>query len=183
MQRAAAPIPATADPAEKQRSFTGSKLDWMTALSADPRIDARAFEVGFQIAQHVNMQTGVAFISDDTIGDKTGIPRRWVLRARSDLRDAHWINWKRTRTANLYWTLGDNINCVTDHQIMLRDARAERRTKAKLSHQVAPRVAHLRTAEAPPTAQRVAPRVADQDVPRVANVHLSGNTSVETPED
>jgi hypothetical protein len=78
--------------ADQRRSFTGDKLDWMTALSADPRLDARAFEVGFCIAQHVNAQSGRAILSDDTISDKTGIPKRWVLRARQSLRDAGWID-------------------------------------------------------------------------------------------
>src|SRR5258708_2903533 len=116
---------ATAIEAAKQRSFTGDKLDWMAALSADSRVDARAFEVGFQIAQHINAKKGVAFVSDETISDKTGIPQRWVQRARATLRDAGWIDWKRTQSANVYWTLGDNINAVTDHQVMLRDARNE----------------------------------------------------------
>jgi hypothetical protein len=72
----------TADAKAAQRSFTGDKLDWMTALSADPFMDARAFEVGFCIAQHVNAKNGIAILSDDTISDKTGIPKRWVLRVR-----------------------------------------------------------------------------------------------------
>ena len=118
-----------------QRMFTGSKLDWMTALSADPFMDARAFEVGFCIAQHVNAQSGLAILSDNTIGDKTGIPKRWVLRARLTLREAGWINWRRTKTANVYWTLGDRINAVTDHQIILREKRTERQNKVRITRQ------------------------------------------------
>jgi len=60
--------------------FTGDKLDWLTALSADPRIDARAFEVGFCIMQHVNKRTRTAFVSTETIGEKTNIPKRWIAR-------------------------------------------------------------------------------------------------------
>ncbi len=127
-----------------QRSFTGDKLDWMTAVSADPRLDARAFEVAFCIAQHVNRKTGAAILSDDTIGDKTGIPRRWVLRARQALRETGWIDWQRTKTANVYWTKGENMNRVIDLQIMLRDARQEKRNRIKCARQDAPPVAHLK---------------------------------------
>lgn len=166
---------------EKQRSFTGDKLDWMTALSADPRIDARGFEVGFQIAQHVNAQTGVAILSDETIVDKTGIPRRWVQRARAMLRDVGWINWKRTKTANIYWIKSDNINAVIDHQVMLREARADRRARAKARRQVTPPVAHLTLGDTPPLAHPHSPPVAIRDSPPVAHIHLSGNTVVDTP--
>lgn len=174
-------LPASAAEAAEKRSFTGSKLDWMAALSADPRIDARAFEVGFQIAQHLNMKKGVAFVSDDTITDKTGIPRRWVQRARADLKLYGWIGWERTRTANIYWTLGDNLNPVLDHQVMLKDARDERRSRRKSGHRVAPPMAHLKGRDTPALAHQVAPPVAEQDAPPMANRHLRGNTVVATP--
>jgi hypothetical protein len=160
----------------KQRSFTGDKLDWMTALSSDPRLDARAFEVGFCIAQHVNQKTGVAILSDDTIGDKTGIPKRWVLRARTSLREAGWINWQRTKTANVYWTLGDRINAMLDHQSLLKEAREDRRGRARSARQVTPPVAHLRRQDTPPVATRETPQVANRQSPPVANIHLRRNT-------
>lgn len=167
--------------ADKQRSFTGDKLDWMAALSADPRLDARSFEVGFQIAQHVNKTTGVAVLSDETISDKTSIPRRWVARARAELRRCKWIDWKRTKTANIYWTLGSQMNLVTDRQIMLKDARDDRRKARKKARQVMPQVAHLKAEDMPPPALPDAPQVAYRDWPQVANIHLSENTVVETP--
>jgi hypothetical protein len=154
--------------ADQRRSFTGEKLDWMTALSADPRLDARAFEVGFCIAQHVNAETGLAILSDDTISDKTGIPKRWVLRARKSLKDAGWIDWQRTKTANIYWTLGHRINAVTDHQIILREKRAERQTKAKNACLETPPVAHLKHRRTPPVALLETPSVAERETPPVA---------------
>lgn len=167
--------------AKQQRSFTGDKLDWMVSLSADPRLDARAFEVGFQIAQHVNKTSGIAILSDDTISDKTNIPKRWVARARTDLRDAGWIDWKRTKTANIYWTRGEQIDHVTDHQIMLKDDRDARRKKRKEARQVLPPLAYLKIRDLPPVANADLPPVADRELPQVANIHLSGNTVVETP--
>ena len=163
----------TAGEAAEKRSFTGDKLDWMTALCADPRIDARAFRVGFTIAQHINMRKGVAFISDETISDKTSIPTRWVQRARALLRTTRWIDWKRTQSANLYWILPGNIDPVTDHQIMLRDARADRRASPKSNRRVSPRVAHLMGWDTPQVASSDPPQVANPDPPGVADKHLS----------
>jgi hypothetical protein len=166
---------------EQRRSFTGNKLDWLTALSADPRLNARAFEVGFQIAQHVNLQSGLAILSDDTISDKTSIPRRWVARARNDLRECGWIEWQRTKTANIYWTRGEQLNAVMDHQILLKDGREARKKKLKTARQVLPPVAHLKAHVLPPVADRDLPPVADRDLPQVANIHLSSYTLVDTP--
>jgi hypothetical protein len=169
------------DDMQQVRSFTGDKLDWMSGLSGDPRLDSRAFEVGFCIAQHVNRKTGVAILSDDTISDRTGIPRRWVLRARSRLRETGWISWRRTKTANVYWTTADSLDAVADHQVLLKDARADRRAAAKAGCLVAPPMAHLKSEDVPPAAVLDVPPVAIPDVPPVANVHLSVNTVNNTP--
>ena len=107
--------------------FTGDKLDWLTALSADPRIDARAFEVGFCIMQHVNKRTRTAFVSTETISEKTGIPVRYVERARATLRKAGWMTWRRTGTANVYSPLDGPMNAILDQQTLLKDQRDERR--------------------------------------------------------
>jgi hypothetical protein len=171
----------TAEDVEQRRSFTGEKLDWMTSLSPDPRLDARAFEVGFCIAQHVNAQSGRAIVSDDTISDKTGIPKRWVLRARISLRDAGWIDWRRTKSANIYWTLGDRINAVTDHQIILKEKRTERQSKARKARRETPPVAYLKYQEKPPMTLPETPPVAEQETPPVANIHLSSYTLSVTP--
>jgi hypothetical protein len=183
--RSEPPPPATTSTVEQekaaQRAFTGDKLDWMTALSADPRLDARAFEVGFQIAQHVNKETRLAILSDETICDKTAIPRRWIARARADLRNCGWIDWKRTKTANIYWIRDDHMGAVTDHQIMLKDCRNEKRTKLKRARQVLPPVAYLKPRVLPPTAHAELPPVAHRDMPPVANIHLSDYTVVDTP--
>lgn len=165
----------------QQKSFTGDKLDWMTALSADPRLDSRAFEVGFCIAQHVNQRTGLAILSDETIADKTGIPKRWVARARASLKASHWIDWKRTKTANVYWTKGDPLNAITDHQTMLKDARDERRKRLKKAKQELPPVAHLKSQELPPVAHADLPPMAERELPPMADIHLRDNTVDITP--
>jgi hypothetical protein len=125
-------------------SWASHKFDLLTGLSADPRLDARAFEVGFCIVQHVNAKRGTAMVSDDTIADKTGIPKRWVLRARNSLRESGWIKWERTRTANIYQVLSGRLNAVLDHQEMLREKRSERQSKTrKEARREVPRVAYL----------------------------------------
>jgi hypothetical protein len=164
-----------------QRTFTSAKLDWMTALSADPRLDARAFEVGFCIAQHVNAESGRAIVSDDTISDKTGIPKRWVLRARVSLKEARWIDWQRTRSANIYWTLADSISAVTDHQIILKEMRTERQSKARKARQETPPLAYLKYRKTQPVALPETPPVGLPEMPPVANIHLSSYTLSLTP--
>jgi hypothetical protein len=168
--------------AAQQRSFTGDKLDWMTALCADSRLGLPDFKVGFCIAQHVNVTTGCAILSDDTISDKTNINRRSVVRSRANLKAHGWIGWKRTMTANIYWTIGDNINAVTDHQILLRDARQERKKKLIAGRRVVSKVAYLNEVDRPPEAQSVVSKVALTRVSKVANILPSSFTpSANTP--
>ena len=139
--------------ADERRTFTSEKLDWLVALSGDPRLDARSVEVGFCIVQHVNAKSGLAILSDDTIRDKTGIPKRWVQRARKKLREADWINWRRTRSANVYWTLPTRVNIVTDYLLILREQRKERQAQIKKAQQEAPPAAYLRNQEMPPVTE------------------------------
>jgi hypothetical protein len=150
-------IDAAAKAAEDRRSFTSAKLDWLTALSADPRLDARAFQVGFCIVQHMNAQTWRAILSDDVITDKTGIPTRWVSRARQCLREAGWIDWQRTGKANVYRILVGCIAGVTERQIELKEKRAEKR-----------KAGQIKIPEA-------------HDRPRVADIHLQPYTFSVTP--
>jgi hypothetical protein len=117
--------------ADQHQRWASHKFDLFTGMSADPRLDARAFEVGFCIVQHVNARRGTAILSDDTISDKTGIPKRWVLRARSLLRETGWLRWERTRTANVYQVLSGPLNAVLDHQEMLKEERRERLSKKR----------------------------------------------------
>jgi hypothetical protein len=170
-------------PAGARRTFAGEKFDWLTALNADPLMDARAFKVGFCIMQHVNQHSGKAFLSDETIADKTNVPIRSVQRARAALRDRGWLAWRRTRTANVYWSVADNMNAVTDHQTMLKDARDEKRKRRReaprLVDQDPPPVADLSDQVRPRVAELVRPRVANQVRPRVADIHLSGTPESE----
>jgi hypothetical protein len=107
-------------------SSTALKLDWLTCVAYDPDISPSTFEVAFAIVQHVNWKKGVAYVSDATIAEKTGICTRDVLRARKRLRDAGWLTWDRTGGANIYKPLFDKMNAVLDELTVKRDARRER---------------------------------------------------------
>jgi hypothetical protein len=120
-------------------------------------------------------------VSDDTISDKTSIPKRWVLRAHQSLRDTGWIDWRRTKTANVYRTLGDRINAVTDHQIILKEKRTERKSKSRKARQETPPVAHLKYQEVTPVALPETPPMAERETPPVVNIHLSSYTLGITP--
>ena len=148
---------ALVEKAEK-RTFTSDKLDWVNALSADPRVSSEAFEVGFCIAQHVNQRTGKAILSVETIRDKTHVNLRSVHRCRMHLKELGWIDWVRTKTANVYVTLGLNMNAVLDHQLVLKEQRDERRQKSR--KQEVPEMAHLNQPDVPVPADREVPKVA-----------------------
>jgi hypothetical protein len=166
----------------KKRISTSEKFDWLDALMADHRIDARAKVVAFCIMQHLNRGTGLAFVSDPTISDKTGIPKTWVLRARNALRAAGWIIWKRTGTANVYSTLTEPMAMVAEHQQKLKKARQDRRGDApRVTHRDPPPVAELSKDDQPPMAHHDQPQVGERDPPQVANIPLSLTPVVITP--
>jgi hypothetical protein len=123
--------------ADKQ-SFTSLKLDWMTALMAYPRLDARAKVVCFCIAQHTNEGTGKWPLSDEQISEETGIPKRWVQRARSAARAEGWIDWKRSFSGpNTYWPLSTHVESVLAEQRRLAEARKAKRFRPPYSPPVA----------------------------------------------
>jgi hypothetical protein len=172
---------APADAERQQNITTSEKFDWLDAVMADHRIDTRAKVVAFCLMQHLNRETGIAFVSDATITDKTGMPNRWVRRARNHLRAAGWITWKRTRTANVYSTMTGPMAATAEQQRTLKEARDARRKS-----QVRPQVAEPELLQAtdgngdrPQVAEHDGPWVAEQVRPQVADIPLSVNPVVE----
>jgi hypothetical protein len=140
------------------RTFTSLKLDWLKALMAYPRLDARAKVVCFCIAQHTNQETGKWPLSDGQISEETGIPKRWVQRARSAARAEGWIDWKRSFSGpNVYWPLSTHVESVLAEQRRLAEARKAR----------------SRSPYSPPVAIVDSPPVAVMDSPPVADSHLN----------
>ncbi|HWX89269.1 MAG TPA: hypothetical protein VNY75_03115, partial [Rhizomicrobium sp.] len=185
------------DCASPRKNSTSEKLDWLTAMVADRRLDARAKVVAFCIRQHHNQETGTAYVSDQTISDKTGIPKRWVQRARNALRGTGWIDWRRTRTANVYWTLIGPMAEITAQQWELKQQRQEKRMgkikqlppmdKADACPKAAahdqPQMAEPNPPSPPSAGIGALPRVselelpgvAEHDLPRMADIPLSTN--------
>jgi hypothetical protein len=118
---------ATTFTGHKLRTFTSWKLDFLTCLAADPRIKPMVFEVAFCISQHIKASTRLAFVSDQTVREKTNISERDVYRARRRLKETGWLDWRRTSTANVYSFSDANMNGVRDALEIRRQARQDRR--------------------------------------------------------
>jgi hypothetical protein len=187
------------DPAEKKRSFTGDKLDWMTALMADDRLDPGAKVIGFCIAQAVNQESGCAFIGETTLSHKTGMSRSEISRGKRDLRAHGWVDWKRTRSANVYWTLSEAIQYVISRQRALKETRQVDRQARTLARTDASPLTHLKTQDASalthrspskgpanrPDASTLTGRdvstLTHRDASPVTGIHLQPNTFKLTP--
>lgn len=159
-------------PATDLASFTSQKLDWLVCLSYDPHISPMMFEVGFAVMQHVNAKTLRAWVSDETIAEKTGVCIRDVQRARNRLRNVGWLSWKRTGKANVYEPLFDRIDSILDELTIMRDERKERqrvrRERTLMSDQ--------RPSEQTPLAERDQTMPSDRDTTPESDIHLSENT-------
>ena len=127
-------------PASNQ-SFTGAKLDWMTAVAYDRRLQPMNFRIPFFIAQHANDKTGKAFPSQETIADLCGINVKSVKRAVKRLHETGWLKIRRSRgydpknkkweTRNIYWLRHNNVQTMFD--LMADSKRGRRNKKTTLS--------------------------------------------------
>jgi len=117
-------------------SFTGAKLDWMTAAAYDRRLKPSDFRIAFTIAQHANEKTGKAFPSQETIADLTGTSLDTVQRAVKLLAETGWLKLRRSRgydpkkktweTRNIYWLRHDNVLMIFD---AMADSKRKRRNR------------------------------------------------------
>jgi hypothetical protein len=122
---------ATDQSERSAKEFTSLKFDWLDAVAVDPRVRAAAFKVAYCIMQHVNAQTMVAILSDEVIHDKTDISLPEVKRHRAALRDAGWLSWTRSKTANRYTPLYDKLGAAQDLLLLKKEARDERRVQRR----------------------------------------------------
>jgi hypothetical protein len=106
------------------QTFTSQKLDWLKCCCFDRRLLPHDFRVAYAIAQHINSRTGKTILSAETIAEESGAgSTRSVQRSRDRLRDAGWLVWTRTTSANIYRLKYDQVDQMLDLLIATRDAR------------------------------------------------------------
>jgi len=69
------------------KAHTRKLFDWLNQVKADVKLPASAFKVAFEIAQHVNSNSGAAWPSQQTVGDAIGLSETTVKDAVARLRD------------------------------------------------------------------------------------------------
>ena len=118
-------------------SFTGAKLDWMTAAAYDRRLPPSYFEVAFVIAQHINEKTGKGFPSEAWIAEFVGTSVSTVKRAVKLLAETRWLSIRRKRTydpktktwktRNVYTLRFENVSIMQDAMTASRLGRGFKR--------------------------------------------------------
>ena len=108
-------------------TFTGERLDWCKCVRFDPRLNPFDKVVAATIADHVNERSRIAQVSDETIAIKSSGSVSSVIRARRRSREAGWLRWRRTRTANRYSLRFDKVSGVLDMMTAKVEASRERR--------------------------------------------------------
>jgi hypothetical protein len=142
--------------------FTTTKLDWLKAVRFDRRVTDYAARVAGVIVDHLNAESGRAFLAGDTIAFETGSKwRRKVVRAVKLLRDLGYLEVHRTANANIY-TL--NHRNVRGALAALGRARFEKRRKYLESTHNHTAMGHQRPSapDGPPTGTPVAQGVGHQ---------------------
>jgi hypothetical protein len=159
---------------DRKKQFTAAKLNWLDCVSSDRRLKPAAFKVAYAIMQHVNSETLVAWPSDETLVDVTGISRSQVVRHRESLRACGWLMWKRTKDANRYTLILDQVPEGLEYILTKRAERKERREARRAERTLgAPGV--------PPATQPVVSPATQRDVSPATHEHLRSNTYVLTP--
>lgn len=158
---------------QQNKSFTSHKLNWLDCVANDRRLKHAAFKVAYAIMQHVNSETLVAWLSDDTLVDVTGISRAQVQRHRESLKEAGWLAWERTGNANHYTPFFDQMPAGLDDILAKRAKRKELRETRRRGVGGAP--------DASPAMQLDASPVRQQDASPARHIHLESNTYDSTP--
>jgi len=114
---------------KSNQSFTSAKMDWMNCVAYDDRLKHADFKVAFVVMQHVNEKTHECFPSEQTIADKCRLSERHVRRSLKRLCDIGWLKSRRTRDANRYTVLFNNVNRILDDMIIDREKRKEERKR------------------------------------------------------
>jgi hypothetical protein len=160
-------IPAT------NTKFTSLKFNWLDCILNDDRLKPAAFKVAYAILQTVNSVTLVGWLSDETLVDVTGISRAEVQRHRKSLKACGWLTWKRTKTANLYQPLFDQLPDGLEFMLEKRARRKELREARSAARNASLRLETPVTQEASPARH--------QEASPARHIHLRSNTFGLTP--
>jgi hypothetical protein len=189
--------------AELQKAFTSHKLNWLDCVASDRRLKPAAFKVAYAIMQHVNSETLVGWLSDETLVDITGISSAEVQRHRKSLKECGWLTWKRTGNANVYTPLFDQLpegleyilakrakrkelrearSAARNASLRLGDARAQRQcSPPPATGRSGAHTGRVVTPDPSPAMERVQSPAMDHDQSPAINIHLRQNTSDLTP--
>src|SRR5882724_4572144 len=159
--------------AELQKPFTSHKLNWLDCVAIDRRLKPAAFKVAYAIMQHVNSETLVGWLSDETLVDITGISSAEILRHRKSLKACGWLTWKRTGNANLYTPLFDQM---PEGLRLILDKRAKRK-ELREARRAARATVTPATPDQSPVMERDQSPVMDHVQSPAINIHLRQNTS------
>jgi hypothetical protein len=158
---------------DRKKTFTAAKLNWLDCVLNDRNLKPAAFKVAYAIMQHVNSETLVAWLSDETLVDVTGISRAQVQRHRESLKEAGWITWERKQIANHYTPLFDRVEAALDDILVKRTNRKELRETRRRGVGGAPDASPARQPDASPAMQ--------SDASPAMHIHLRSNTYDLTP--
>lgn len=166
---------------DEVRTFTGTKLDTLNLACADSAIQSFDFRILFAIAKHLNVKSGVAHVSDQTIADEAASSRRNVIRGRKRLKQRGWLSWRRTRGANVYWLVRTRENEILDNLISYKEDRQKQRENGLNNRRRVPRLSQEKPTVVTVRSPQEAPTGAPQAVTASSPKHLLSNTESPTP--
>jgi hypothetical protein len=98
---------------------TAERLDWLKCVQFDIGNCLHVAAVlMFQVVEKDTvafghrLKTGEALLSDDAIADKTGLRERQVRNVRKLMKEAGWLDWRRTGDANVYRLRSERVPAV-----------------------------------------------------------------------
>jgi hypothetical protein len=158
---------------DRKKTFTADKFNWLDCVLNDRNLKPAAFKIAYAIMQHVNSETLVAWLTDETLVDVTGMSRAEVQRHRKSLKEAGWLRWKRTGDANHYTPLFDRVNAGLNDILAKREKRKAMRKIRRRGVGGA--------LDASPATQPDASPATQPDASPARHIHLQANTYDLTP--
>ncbi len=115
------------DDGAKRKNFTSWKLDILDAMSCDPKMQGKDFQVAFRLIQHMNSRTRECFPSMAIIAAQADCDVKTVERSLRRLeRISGWIERERPNRNKSYL-----YRFVETRWNEVADGRAEREQEAK----------------------------------------------------